>query len=179
MERGLTPTAYSYPTCAMRTLRATLFLLILLLPGLAAAQENEPEIQMLLADSGSDPDHVAVTAAVLDYVEGLYEVKPDRIKRSVHPSLAKVGYWREGEGGDYREDRMSYLELVNMAGRWNADGHVDPDTAPKEILLLDVLDKTAVAKLTAEWGVDYLQLAKINGQWMIINVLWQSPPATL
>lgn len=34
----------------------------------------------------------------------------------------------------------------------------------------------AAAKVTAWWGTDYLQLAKYDGQWMIVHVLWQSPP---
>ena len=41
---------------------------------------------------------------------------------------------------------------------------------------LDVLDKTATAKLTADWGVDYFHLARFDGQWQIVNVMWQSPP---
>ena len=36
---------------------------------------------------------------------------------------------------------------------------------------------TAVARLDAEWGVDYFQLAKIDGRWMIVNVIWQTYPA--
>jgi hypothetical protein len=38
------------------------------------------------------------------------------------------------------------------------------------------MDKTAVAKLSAQWGVDHMQLAKIDGKWMIMNILWQSYP---
>lgn len=37
-----------------------------------------------------------------------------------------------------------------------------------------ILDKTASAKLTAHWGVDSFHLAKIDGQWRIVQVLWQS-----
>ena len=44
-------------------------------------------------------------------------------------------------------------------------------------MVFDVLDKTASAKLTAEWGVDYFHLAKVGGKWQIMYVLWQSPPA--
>ena len=160
----------------MKTLCCVLLLGVMLVPTLAYGQEDEPAIEMMLADPGSDPEHLAVHNAVLDYVEGLYLVEPDRIKRSVHPALAKVGYWRQDAESDYQEARMSYLELVDLAGRWNADAHLDPETAPKVIEVLDVLDKTAVAKLTADWGVDYLHLAKVDGRWMIMNVLWQSPP---
>jgi hypothetical protein len=42
--------------------------------------------------------------------------------------------------------------------------------------IYDVQDQTASAKLTAWWGTDYLLLARIDGRWMIRQVLWQSPP---
>ena len=63
-----------------------------------------------------------------------------------------------------------------MAGTWNKDGRV-PDDAPREVTVLDVLDKTASAKLVAHWGVDYFHLVKEDGEWKILQVLWQSPPA--
>ena len=46
----------------------------------------------------------------------------------------------------------------------------------KEIEIYDVNTKTASAKLTAEWGVDYFHLSKVNDQWKIVNVIWQSMP---
>lgn len=118
-------------------------------------------------------DEDAVHAAVLDYVEGVYDVAPERIERSVHPSLRKVGWFRTRDG--WGEAPMTYEQLVALAGEYNRDGHVAAD-APKRIELLDVLDKTASAKLTAEWGIDYFHLAKLDGRWMIMNVVWQSHP---
>lgn len=123
-----------------------------------------------------EADREAVREAVLDYVEGIYEVAPERIERSVHPELAKVGYWRPEDAADYDEGRMTYEQLVQLAGKWNAKGMVDAETAPKEIEIFDVMDQTATVKLSAHWGVDHMHLAKIEGKWMIMNVLWQSYP---
>lgn len=50
------------------------------------------------------------------------------------------------------------------------------DTSIKKVEVLDVLDKTAVAKVTASWGVDYMLLGKYGDQWQIQQILWQSPP---
>lgn len=119
-------------------------------------------------------DEVAVERAVADYVESLYEVRPELVERSVHPDLAKRGFvLREGA---YHEVTMTYDQLLALAAQWNAGGRVDPERAVKEIVVFDVLDQTASAKLVASWGVDYLQLAKYDGQWKIVNVLWQVPP---
>ena len=76
-----------------------------------------------------------------------------------------------GSRGDL--GRTSQREL---AATYNADGSKVPSDAPKEIVVLDVLDQTATAKLTASWGVDYFHLAKYDGRWQIVHVLWQTLP---
>jgi Putative lumazine-binding len=117
----------------------------------------------------------AVKQAVLDYVEGVYEVNPARIERSVHPELAKRGFYiRKGESA-YSGATMTFQQLVDLAGKYNKNGHI-PKNAPKDVVIYDVSDQTATVKLTADWGIDYMHLAKYDGQWKIINVLWQSPP---
>lgn len=115
----------------------------------------------------------AVERACLDYVEGVYEMKPDLIKRGVHPDLKKFGYARTKDG--YRSIPMTFDQLVNLAGTWNKDGRAGAD-APKKVEIFDVLDKTASAKLTAHWGIDYFHLVKEDDQWLIYQVLWQTPP---
>ncbi|MEM7352905.1 MAG: nuclear transport factor 2 family protein [Acidobacteriota bacterium] len=120
-------------------------------------------------------DEAAVRAAVLDYVEGVYDVDPSRIERSVHPELAKRGFGRDKETKGYYEVPMTFEGLVRLAAGYNKDGHI-PQDAPKEVILYEVLDKTASVKLVAEWGIDYMHLAKYEGQWKIVNVLWQAHP---
>ena len=140
----------------------TLAMLCFTLTDVAMAQQND--------------DHEAVRQAVLDYVEGIYQVQPERIERSVSRELAKVGYWREKDGGPYSESRMSFDQLVNVAKNWNKNGRVDAKTALKEVVIYEVVDQTATVKLRAHWGIDYMHLAKKDGKWLIMNVLWQSHP---
>jgi hypothetical protein len=134
---------------------------------------------LAIATPGNRPqaadDREGVRQAVLDYVEGIYQVEPARIERSVHPSLAKTGYWREKDKDGYASGRMSFTALVDIAKNWNKDGS-KAKGAPKEITIFDVQDQTASAKLVAAWGMDYFHLAKYDGKWMIVNVLWQSLP---
>lgn len=133
----------------------------------------------LLASSAaaqSPADTAGVRAAVLDYVEAIYRVDTTRIVRSVRPELAKRGYFIPRGKSEYANEPMTYAELINVAATWNKAGKVDPETAPKTVAILDLLDQTASAKLTARWGVDYLHLAKYDGRWMIVNILWQTPP---
>jgi hypothetical protein len=128
--------------------------------------------------SQPDTEREAVRQAVLDYVEGVYEMAPNRIERSVHADLFKRGFNMKKSENVYGFSPMTFSALISLAKTYNRDGKI-PKNAPKEIVVFDVLDRTASAKLIAFWGVDYLNLAKINGKWMIVDILWQSsPPAT-
>ncbi len=120
-------------------------------------------------------DEKAVHQAVLDYVEGVYDCKPERMERAVHEKLHKFGFAQRGEDKTYRELPMTYEELVHLCKDYNKDGRIPAD-APKEIEILDLLDQTAAVKLTAFWGIDYMHLAKYDGQWKIVQVLWQTVP---
>jgi len=134
---------------------------VVLLPAAAAAQ--------------TDADRKGVRAAVLDYVEGIYEVDASRIERSVHPELAKRGFFVKRGETAYSSATMTFQQLVDLAKSYNKDGRVKKD-APKEIVIFDISDQTASAKLTAVWGIDYIHLAKYDGKWKFVNVLWQTPP---
>jgi len=129
------------------------------------------------AQQEANADREAVRQAVLDYVEGIYNVQPERIERSVSPNLAKLGFYRPPAETTYRPGRpMAFQQLVEIAKTYNKEGKLRKD-APKDIQIFDVMDQTATVKLTAEWGIDYMHLAKMDGKWMIVNVLWQSHPA--
>ncbi|MBT1705675.1 nuclear transport factor 2 family protein [Chryseosolibacter indicus] len=133
-------------------------------------------IAMSLNATAQSSDKDLVYAAIEDYVDALYLVQPERIQRSVHPNLSKKGFSRPKDKTEYGpEMTMTYQQLYDLAGKWNAKGKL-PKDAPKKIEIFDVQDKTAVGKLTAQWGTDYFHLAKYDGKWMITNVLWQSHP---
>jgi hypothetical protein len=48
----------------------------------------------------------------------------------------------------------------------------------KDVTILDRFNNAAMVKIVAADWVDYLQVAKFNGEWKIINVLWElkQPP---
>jgi hypothetical protein len=126
--------------------------------------------------STAGADRAAVQQAALDYIEGLYLADAARIERSVHPQLQKRGFWRDDATKPWGpQETMTYEQLVKLAQTWNAKKN--RDTTIKKVDVFEVLDQTATAKVTAMWGIDYLHLAKYDGQWKIINILWQAHPA--
>ncbi|MGY2134477.1 nuclear transport factor 2 family protein [Hymenobacter sp. HD11105] len=120
-------------------------------------------------------DEQGVRAAILDYVEAFYQGDTARAIRSVRPDLAKRGFYASDGGTTYQELYMSFAQLVRLSQQWYKTARITP-TTPREITIYEVQDQTATAKVRAEWGTDYFHLARYNGRWMIVNVLWQSAP---
>ncbi len=126
---------------------------------------------------GAAADRAAVQRAALDYLEGFYEGDTAKLVRSVRPDVDKRGYERARNATAYTEDRMAWPAFLTYANSVKARNRPPNPSWPKDVLLLDVLDQTAAAKVTAWWGTDYLLLAKFDGKWMITQVLWQTPVA--
>ncbi len=121
-------------------------------------------------------DRAAVEQAALDYLEGIYNADTARIERSVHTQLTKRGFWRDSATAPWGpQSTMTYEQLIALTKTWNADKK--RDTTIKKVDVFEVLDQTATAKITAIWGVDYMHVAKYDGRWKIINIIWQAQPA--
>ncbi len=122
-------------------------------------------------------DEKAVHAAAMDYLDGLYKADTTFIERSIHPELRKRGYWFNKKKESYSgASDMTYEQLIKLTKRWNKDGSRANENSVKEVTVFEVLDKTATAKVTAVWGVDYMHLVKLGDEWKVMNILWQSPP---
>ena len=59
----------------------------------------------------------------MDYIEAIYEAKPELIKRSVHPQVVKVGY-RASEKEDFAIRPMSFEKLLDLAANWSKEKKV-------------------------------------------------------
>jgi hypothetical protein len=117
-------------------------------------------------------DKVKVERACIDYIEAFYEADTVKLIRSVKPELYKIGF----EKGDtsYVYSKMTFDQALGFIRRYNARNmRMGKKDSPKAVLVLDVMKVTAVAKVTALWGTDYLLLSKRNGKWMIEEVIWE------
>ncbi|MCR9248436.1 MAG: nuclear transport factor 2 family protein [bacterium] len=149
---------------------------LLAIAAVSMSMMQDPARQNPAAPTQPNPDRAAVVRAGLDYVHGLYDAKPELIERSVHPELQKFGFYRSKPGAPYQPSPMTFEQLVKLAGKWNASGKRANAESVKRVEVLDLIDQTAVLKVTAVWGIDHMQLAKFDGKWMIRHILWQSHP---
>jgi len=122
----------------------------------------------------SADEKMAVEKAVMNYVNAFYEADTTKAYESIARDLAKRGYYTTKEG-NVAEAKMSFEQLIKLAQRWKASQNITAET-PRKITVFEILDKIASAKVEAKWGIDYFHLAKVNGNWTIINVLWQDYP---
>jgi hypothetical protein len=148
-----------------------------LLPALLAALcLGAPATLAAQAAVAVSPDAEGVSLAARDYIEAFYEGDSTKIVRSVSPTVVKYGYYIPKGDSTYHGTGMSYAQMLDYVRQVKASGRSTPASAPRMVTLLEVLDQIAAAKVVAWWGTDYLHLAKIDGRWMITQVIWQSPP---
>lgn len=123
----------------------------------------------------TDADREAIKRTALNYAEGWYEGNADKMESSLHPDLAKR-IARTNDKGQTRLDQMTAMSLVQ--GTRGGYGKQTPkDEQQKDVTILDVLGGAATVKLEMRDWVDYMHIAKSNGKWLIVNVLWEMKPA--
>jgi hypothetical protein len=119
-------------------------------------------------------DRKAVYDVSMDYIDAFYKSEAYRIERSVYQDVIRRGFYWKGLDSTYSDMRtMTYTQMVQFAKDWNKTKWLPAD-AVKKVEVLDVQDKTAMTKITVYWGTEYLQLARIDENWKIINIMWQS-----
>lgn len=130
------------------------------------------------ARSQASADSAAIREAALNYIEGWYEGNADRMAKAVHGDLAKQIVTRGRPGArEYVRD-MSATELVEGT-RAGGGTQTPSERRRKDVTILDIsYGKAASVKVVASDWVDYLHVAKVDGQWKIVNVLWERTPAT-
>jgi hypothetical protein len=120
-------------------------------------------------------DSSAIRATALDYVEGWYQGNPERMTRAVHPELVKRIVVSD------TTTRRSVLESMGATALVNGTRHGWGKETPKnrqqkDVTILDIFGNAASVKaVMADW-IDYLQVAKVDGRWVIVNVLWERKP---
>ena len=126
----------------------------------------------------SAADSAAIRGAALDYIEGWYTGNAERMERAVHPDLAKRIINTDPRNGRSSLGHQSAMTLVQNTAR--GGGKDTPaDKRKDEVRILDIFQNAASVRVQASTWVDYLHIAKSNGRWVIVNVLWEMDPAAM
>jgi hypothetical protein len=134
--------------------------------GMVLALASYGRAQTISAD-----DEAAIKKPAVNYIEGWYAADAARMESAVHPELAKriVGTNPQGTSSFGSQGAMTLVQSTRNGGGRNTP----KENQRSEISILDRYDNMAVVKVVSFNYVDYLQVAKWNGEWKIINVLWE------
>lgn len=125
------------------------------------------------AQGQTSQDSLDIKQVALDYIESQHNVKPEQFKRAAHPRMVKRTFWTNKKTGkEYLRETFTDA-MVLLAETYNQDGDKFPENPKKEVIILDIYDKTASVKLIADDWIDYMHIVKLNNTWQLVNVLWQ------
>ena len=121
-------------------------------------------------------DLAAIRQAALDYAQGWYEGDAERMRRCLHPELAKRAILRDPQTGQERFSHLGQQRMVEKTEQGGGSEEVPADKRTYDVMILDVCGDIASARADTTEYVDYLHLARSQGKWLIMNVLWRYHP---
>lgn len=122
----------------------------------------------------TDADRDAIKRAALDYAESYYEGNGEKMEGALSPDLAKR-IANTNPQGRSSLGQMSAMTLVQII-RTGSGKSTPKAEQQKDVTILDMLVNSATVKLEMRDWIDYMHIAKMNGKWVIVNVLWENKP---
>jgi len=125
------------------------------------------------AAAGPAGEEAAIRQTALNYVEGWYAGDAARVASALHPKLAKRSVWtKDGQSTLVELSAPSLIEAAAKGG-----GSKTPkELQQKDVALLDVFGNAASVRVTMRGWVEYLHMAKMDGRWVIVNMVLEPKP---
>ena len=114
-------------------------------------------------------DEQAIGDVARAYLESWLDGDGERMRSALSPLLAKRGL---EYGPDAAPTGVNHFDAEYMVGS-AARGPRRQFKRICEITIMDVADNIASVKVESEPFLDYLHLAKLDGRWSIVNVLYE------
>ena len=118
---------------------------------------------------GRASDEGAIRDVARAYLESWLDGDGERMCGALHPMLAKRGL---DYGADLAPAGLHDLDSAYMVAS-AARGPRPQYARAIEITILDLADNVASVRVVSEPFVDYLHLARLEGRWSIVNVLYE------
>lgn len=129
--------------------------------------------------ASSPADREMVEKMSMYYIEGFYEGSQEKLKTCLKPNFQKFGYWKQKDSTEYKSaGQFTWEKAMKYAADVQAKKNFAKPDSPKKVEFIDGTDKIAITKVYANWGIDYLMLAKHDGKWQIEQILWEGPVRT-
>ena len=125
------------------------------------------------ASTPTPEDIEGITQASRDYAEGWFTADAERMRRCLHPELVKRTIMRDPQRGTWELRRPADAQMMITFTQEGGGSDAPESERTYEIKILDVFRHIATVKVLSYPYMDYLHIAKINDQWLIVNVLWE------
>jgi hypothetical protein len=116
-------------------------------------------------ENNSQEDYSAIQQTALDYVEGWYEGDAERMDRSLHEDMVKRDII-----ANHQVHTLGKEEMVKYTQEGGGKSY--PGEKENIVTILDISSNIATVKVESAEYIDYLHMGKVDGKWVIINVLW-------
>jgi len=123
----------------------------------------------------ADDDKKAIKEAVLNYLEGWYDGDVDRMKKALHPELAKRAMSTLPQTGTSFINTATKSMMIEYT-RAGFGKQTPREKLNNTVEVLDIYNGIATVKAVSYDYVDYCHLVKQDGEWKILNVLWDRVP---
>jgi len=118
-------------------------------------------------------DSAAIRSTALDYIDGWWSGDAKRMGSALHPELVKRIRMADATGAREWIDQQGASRLTGATAR--GGGRETPAAERRsEVRILDIFQNTASVRVDAGGWVDYMQMVKWSGRWVILNVLWEN-----
>jgi len=131
------------------------------------SQNRQPQ-----TDFKGDAEKPFVEQAVRDLIQGLYSGDVVMVEKVLHPEFSRatpVVMPQTGKNIILRDGASGIIEAARAKL-----GTLDKEKWNIKVNVLDCMDGLAMAEMVIPTGWNYCQLAKIDGQWKIVNILRKS-----
>ena len=125
---------------------------------------------ILVVQAQMKEDSVQIVQTGLDYLEGWYTADTVRMCRALHADLIKRRV--------IADQGNKIVQLTKPVMMEKTRNHKIVSVAEQQIkiTILDIYGTIASVKAESKAFNDYLHMAKIDGQWVILNALWDRKP---
>jgi hypothetical protein len=110
-------------------------------------------------------DEDAIVRCALDYFEGWFDADPERMRRALHPGLAKRSLGTSGL------DQLTASQMVEATAAGSGRGR-EPGARRIDVHVVEVYGDIATAVVDSNVYREYLHLVRLDGAWRIVNALW-------
>ena len=116
----------------------------------------------------TNEDQAAIVATALDYFEGWFDGDVERMRRALHPGLAKRAPTDDGSKLDETTAEWMIDATAKGVGRTR-----DVPDRRIDVEVVDVQGDIASATVRSAVYHEYLHLARGPDGWRIVNALWR------